>query len=58
MGQLKNVGKQATRRASFMRNKNKWTDERNEKRVGQHKATRRERTKAPWRQFWLPGPRC
>ena len=47
MGQLKNEGKQATRRASFMRNENKWTDKRNKKHVGQPKATRLEKTKAP-----------
>ena len=47
MGQLKNHGKQATRRASFMRNENKWTDKRNKKHVGQPKATRLEKTKAP-----------
>ena len=49
MGQLKNEGKQANRlkNKTNERNKNKWTDERNKKHVGQHKATRRERTKAP-----------
>ena len=49
MGQLKNEGKQATRlkNKTNERNKNKRTDERNKKHVGQHKATRRERTKAP-----------
>ena len=49
MGQLKNEDKQATRlkNKTNERDKNKWTDERNNKHVGQHKATRRERTKAP-----------
>ena len=47
MGQLKNEGKQATRRASFMRNENKLTDKRNKKHVRQPKATRLEKTKAP-----------
>ena len=50
MGQLKNEGKQATwlKNKTNERNKNKWTDERNKKKhVGQYKATRRERTKAP-----------
>ena len=44
---LKNEGKQATRRASFMQNENKGTDKRIKKHVGQHKATRLEKTKAP-----------
>ena len=58
MCQLKNDGKQATRRASVMRNESKRTDEWNKEHVGQHKATRPEKTKAPERQFWLAGPRC